>query len=236
MGLAIGMAIFLLIAQYVKFETSYDDFVADASSVYRLTLDTYAGTEHVRSSAENFPAAGPALAAALPEIVSYARLYNLGFKNNAVITNEDAEPDPIAIKQRRFLYADASFLSIMGYHLLSGDVNTALAEPNSAVITEDLARRYFGNDDPMGRMLRMRDDDDNNDLVRVTGVLPRVPDNTHLKFDILFSYKTLFTWQGNTIKAGPEAICILFSGFGPVLIRKRYKRSSPTLSPARYPN
>lgn len=195
MGLAIGMAIFLLVAQYVKFETSYEDFVPDAESVFRLTLDTYDGTEHVRSSAENFPAAGPALTAALPDITGYARLYNLGFKNNAVITNEDAKPDPIAIKQRRFLYADASFLPMMGYRLLSGDVGTALAEPNTAVITEELARRYFGNGDPMGKMLRMRDDDNNNDLVRITGVLPRVPDNTHLKFDILFSYTTLFTWQ-----------------------------------------
>ena len=191
MGLAIGMAIFLLVAQYVRFESSYEDFVPDAASVYRLTLDTYAGKEHVRSSAENFPAAGPALMAALPDIVSNARLYNMGFKNNVIITNEDAKPDPIAIKQRRFLYADASFLSLMGYQLISGDANTALAEPNTAVITEELARRYFGNDDPMGRMLRMRDDDNNNELVKITGVLPGVPTNTHLKFDILFSYKTL---------------------------------------------
>lgn len=195
LGLAIGMSMFLLIAQYVKFETSYEDFVPDASSVYRLTLDTYAGKEHVRSSAENFPAAGPALAAALPEIESYARLYNLGFKNNAIVTNEDARPNPIAIKQRRFLYADATFLSMMGYTLSSGDTKTALAEPNTAVITQELARRYFGNDDPMGKLLRMRDDDDNNDLVRITGVLPGTYDNTHLKFDILFSYKTLLTWQ-----------------------------------------
>jgi putative ABC transport system permease protein len=201
LGLALGMAIFLLIAQYVKFETSYEDFVPDAPSVYRLTLDAYAGKELVRSSAENFPAAGPALTAALPDITAYARLYNLGFKNNVVITNEDAKPDPIALKQRRFLYADNSFLSMMGYPLLSGDAGTALSEANTAVITEELARRYFGNEDPMGKMLRMRDDDNNNDLVRITGVLARVPDNTHLKFDILFSYKTLLTWQSDD---GPD--------------------------------
>ncbi|HTE30971.1 MAG TPA: ABC transporter permease, partial [Chryseolinea sp.] len=195
LGLTIGMVIFLLVAQYVRFENSFENFVPESASVYRLTLDTYAGGEPVRSSAENFPAAGPALTAAIPEIVNYARLYNLGFKNNVIITNEDAQPDPIAIKQRRFLYADASFLSMMGYSLIAGDVKTALAEPNTAVITQDMARRYFGNDDPIGKMLRMRDDDDNNDLVRVTGVLHNVPDNTHLKFDVLFSYKTLLTWK-----------------------------------------
>jgi putative ABC transport system permease protein len=205
LGLTIGMVIFLLVAQYVSFEKSYEDFVPDASSVYRITLNTFAGGEQVRSSAENFPAAGPALTAAIPEIAEYARLYNLGFKNNVVITNEDAKPDPIALKQRRFLYADASFLPMMGYPFIAGDAKTALAEANSAVITEEMARRYFGNNDPMGQMLRMRDDDNNNDLVRVTGVIQNVPPNTHLKFDILFSYKTLLTRKtDNNPKYGVE--------------------------------
>jgi putative ABC transport system permease protein len=114
----------------------------------------------------------------------------MGFKNNVVITNEEALP-PVAIKQRRFLYADASFLSMMGYTLTVGDVNTALAETHTAVITEDMAHRYFGNEDPIGKTLRMQDDDNNNELVHITGVVPDVHDNTHLKFDILFSYKTL---------------------------------------------
>ena len=96
LGLATGMAVFLLIAQYVKFETGYEDFVPQGDHTYRLTLDTYAGPEHVQSTAENFPAAGPALAAALPEIEQYARLYNVGFKNNVVITNAEAIP-PVAI-------------------------------------------------------------------------------------------------------------------------------------------
>jgi putative ABC transport system permease protein len=190
LGLAIGMAVFLLIAQYVKFETGYEDFVPEGDNTYRLTLDTYLGPEHVHATAENFPAAGPALTAALPEIEHYARLYNMGFKNNVIITNEEAMP-PVAIKQRRFLYADASFLSMMGYTLTAGDVKTALAEANTAVITQDLARRYFGNEDPIGKTLRMQDDDNNRELVHITGVIPGVPDNTHLKFDILFSYNTL---------------------------------------------
>ena len=200
LGLTIGMVIFLLVAQYVKFEQSYEDFVPGSSSIYRLTLETYVGTEQVRQSAENFPAAGPALASAVPDVENYARLYNLGFKNNVVITNEDARPEPVAIKQRRFLYADASFLPMMGYRLLSGDVSTALAEPNTAVLTQELARRYFGDEEAVGKMLRMRDDDNNNELVRVTGVIPDVPQNTHLKFDILFSYKTLFARQQPNVK------------------------------------
>lgn len=196
LGLATGMAVFLLIAQYVTFEKSYEDFVPDASSIYRVRLDLYQNNEHIKATAENFPAAGPALLANLPEVISYARLYNMGYKNNVVITNEDAQPDPIAIKQRRFLYADSAFLPLMGYTLTAGDVSTALAQPNTAVITQEYARRYFGAADPIGKSMRMQDDDGNNELVRVTGVLEAIPANTHLKFDILFSYRTLFGRTG----------------------------------------
>jgi putative ABC transport system permease protein len=196
LGLSLGMAVFLLAALYVKFETSYEDFNKDAASIYRVNLDVYVNNEKVLSSAENYPAAGPALAA-LPEVTAYTRLYNLGYKNNVIITNEEAKPDAIAFKHRSFLYADSSFLSMMGYTLVAGDINTALAAPNSAVITQHYATLYFGGEDPIGKTLRMRDDDNNNELVHVTGVVDKVPANTHLKFDILFSYKTLFSRQAN---------------------------------------
>lgn len=196
LGLSAGMAVFLLIAQYVKFEKSYEDFVPNGSSIYRVKLETYVNNELILASAENYPAAGPALANALPEITGYSRLYNMGYKNNVVITNEEAQPQPIAFKQRKFLYADSAFLPMMGYQLIAGDVNTALAEPNTAVITQFYAMAYFGKEDPLGKTLRMHDDDNNDELVKVTGVLKEVPANTHLKFDVLFSYKTLFTRNG----------------------------------------
>jgi len=195
-GLAIGMAVFLLIAQYVRFETSYEDFNPEASSVYRVRLDLYQNNELIKATAENFPAAGPALQANLPEITGYTRLYNMGYKNNVVITNEEALPDPIAIKQRRFLYADSAFLPMMGYTLSAGDISTALAQPNTAVITEECAHLYFGTENPLGKSLRLNDDDNNNELVKITGVLKKVYTNTHLKFDILFSYKTLYNRVG----------------------------------------
>lgn len=196
LGLATGMAVFMLISQYVKFENSYEDFVPEVSTLYRLNLDIYSNRELVKATAENFPAAGPALKAAFPEVTGYSRLYNMGYKNNVIITYEDAKPEPVAFKQRRFLYADSAFLPMMGYKLMAGDVNTALAEPNTAVITAACAKRYFGNEDPVGKTLHLQDDDNNNELARVTGVIEAVPANTHLKFDILFSYETLFARQG----------------------------------------
>ena len=191
-GLAIAMSVFLLIALYVQFEKSYEDFIPERENIYRLSLTTYVNNELAFSSAENYPAAGPALKNELPEIETFARLYNLGYKNNVVITFEDGEPDPIALKQRRFLYADSSFLPMMEYPMVSGDPRNALAQPFTAVISETYAKIYFGSEDPIGKMLRMQDDDANNELVKITGVFKDLPLNTHLKFDVLFSYETLY--------------------------------------------
>lgn len=193
LGLGIGLAVFLLIAQYVNVERSYENFVSDADNIYRVSLSHFAGNEEIFSSAENYPGVALALKNDLPEVVDCARLYNMGYKNNVIITYPDAKPEPVAFKHRRFLYADSSFLPMMGYPMVSGDPAKALAEPFTAVITEQYARLYFGNEDPIGKMLHLQDDDFNNELVRVTGVLKNLPPNTHLKFDILFSYKTLFT-------------------------------------------
>jgi putative ABC transport system permease protein len=191
-GLAVGMAVFLLITQYVRFENSYENFISNRENIYRVAINTYRNNELILASAENYPAAGPALKNALPEVLSYARLYNLGYKNNVIITNENAKPEPIALKQRRFLYADAAFLSMMNYEIVKGNAQTALADPYTAVISEKYAQMYFGKEDPIGRTLHMHDDDSNDELVKVTAVFKEIPANTHLKFDILFSYKTLF--------------------------------------------
>lgn len=200
-GLAIGMAVFLLIAQYVRFEKSYEDFIEEADNIYRVSFDSYINNELVISSAENYPGVGPALKNEFAEVVSCARLYNLGYKNNLIVTYEDAVPDPIAFKQRRFLYADSAFLPMMGYEMAIGSAELALAEPNTVVISDYYAKMYFGDQDPRGKMLRMQDDDGNNELAKVTGVFKALPLNTHLKFDVLFSYKTLFNRYGGGARA-----------------------------------
>ncbi|HXB34732.1 MAG TPA: ABC transporter permease [Puia sp.] len=193
LGLAVGMAIFLLIAQYVRFERSYEDFVPDRADVYRVSIHSWRNNELISASAENYPAVGPAMLHDIPQVQSFARLYNMGYKNNVVITNENAKPDPIAIKQHRFLYADSAFLPMMGYEMIRGNAATALANPFACVISEKMARLYFGDRDPIGQTLHMHDDDFNDELAKVTGVFEEVPANTHLKFDVLFSYKTLYT-------------------------------------------
>jgi putative ABC transport system permease protein len=192
-GLAVGMAVFLLIAQYIYFERSFETFLPNAGNVYRVSLEAYQNNELVFHSAENYPGIGPAMTSEIPEVTGYARLYNAGYKNNVVITNEDALPNPIALKVRKYLYADSALLPMLGYEMVAGDPATALAEPFTAVISDKYARMFFGDEDPIGKSLRLQDDDFNNELAKVTGVFKELPSNTHLKFDVLFSYKTLFT-------------------------------------------
>ena len=77
LGLAVGMAIFLLIAQYTRFQWSYEAFVPDRANIYRVSLETYAGNELQSASAENYPGLGPALRSELPEVVDFARVFNM---------------------------------------------------------------------------------------------------------------------------------------------------------------
>ena len=84
LGLGIGLAVFLLIAQYVNVERSYENFVSDADNIYRVSLSHFAGNEEIFSSAENYPGVALALKNDLPEVVDCARLYNMGYKNNVI--------------------------------------------------------------------------------------------------------------------------------------------------------
>src|SRR4051794_35934358 len=78
LGLAVGMAVFLLISQYVRFEGSYENFIPNRSTIYRVSLQTYRNSELIAASAENYPLLGPALKDEIPEVTDFARLFNMG--------------------------------------------------------------------------------------------------------------------------------------------------------------
>ena len=87
LGLAMGMAIFLLIAHYVYFEKSYEDFIPNRENIYRLGLHASRGSEQYLSTAQHFPATGPAIKKEIAGVERYARLFNLGYRNNVIMTN-----------------------------------------------------------------------------------------------------------------------------------------------------
>ncbi len=192
LGLSIGLVAFWLITHYVNYERSYENFMVNGDNLYRVQLDVYRNGELVYKSSENYAGAGAALKDEYPEVVEFGRFYNMGSKNNVIITWEQGPNGPVVLKQRKFLYADASILNMFSYEMVQGDQKTALEEPYTIAISESMAKKYFGDQDPMGKILRLEDDDFNDEPCRVTGVFKDAPTNTHLKFDVLISFPTIY--------------------------------------------
>jgi putative ABC transport system permease protein len=185
-GLAIGIASCLLLLSYVAFQFSYDSFHQNRKDIYRVGLDFYRDNKLTFQSAENYSAVGPALKKDFPEVIGQARLLNMGYKNNCVFTYQDKH-----FKETKFLYADASFLTMFSFAFEEGNPATALIQPYTAVISESTSRKLFGNQNPIGQHIRMDDDDRNMVVSTVTGVFKDIPENSHIKFNILISYSTL---------------------------------------------
>ncbi|MEO0330918.1 MAG: ABC transporter permease [Bacteroidota bacterium] len=178
LGLAIGMAAFLLIFQYIRYELSYEDFHKQSENIVRVTIDLYNGEEVVDTDAGSYGAVGPTLKDRLPEVLDFARIY-------PVSTAE------VAVDDRRFYehglyYADATFPSIFTLQAVEGNLATALTEPFQTVITDSIARKYFRRTDVVGESL-----DINNQPYRISAVIRNIPPSTHLKFDALLSRPTL---------------------------------------------
>ena len=178
LGLAIGLAASLLILQYVKDELGYDDFHAHAKNIYRVQYDCYRDGEQMFQCASAFNNVGTNMIKEYPEIENVCRLY-LRYGGGVIRYNE------VSIKEDNLFNADQSFFEVFSYPLLAGDRSTALKEPNTAVVEEQTARKFFGDEDPIGKRIRFRTDEE----YEITGVI-RSPENSHLKFTFLFSYTT----------------------------------------------
>ena len=169
-GLAIALMCCILVFLFVEDELSYDRYHENADRIYKV----------VRQDAALTP--GPLAAALLsdfPEVVSAARIAS-GFGKMLVSYGERS------FYEKQFLFADASVFDIFTFPFIKGDPGTALREPNTIVITRDMARKYFGGEDPLGKTLRVSEMGNWYDY-EVTGVLQNIPHNSHFRFDFLAS-------------------------------------------------
>lgn len=167
-GLSIGMASSILILLWVQNELSYDTWHKDARQTYRITCN--AGDFRAAVNPAGMPGG---LQSEMPVIKNTLRishpmtaLFETGIRK---------------FEEKRVFYADSTFLQVFSFPLVKGDVRTALARPDGVLLTEETAKKYFGQGDPLGKTLRK----DNGSNVVVTGVLANIPSNTHLQFDVI---------------------------------------------------
>ena len=183
-GLATGIACFLLILTYVRFETSFDRFHHNADRIYRVISDT--GWSQASITAPD-PLA-PALRADIAGIERITQIFP-PFEGKTVLQAGSNQ------FYQSGLFADSAFLNLFSFPLIRGDRGTALAGPAKIVLTESVAQKLFGGDEPVGKTVVWKDLEDPRDLL-VTAVLEDIPVNSHLKFDCLISLDTLRSDKG----------------------------------------
>jgi putative ABC transport system permease protein len=177
-GLAVGLASFLFITLYVINELSYDRFHKNYENIYRVkVIGRMAGGE-INQAITAAPMA-QAMLKDYPEVLQAARVRRMG---DWLIRFGDRK-----FNEEGVLFADSTFFNVFDFKLIKGDPQTALVRPKSMVLTEEFAKKYFGDLDPMGQRMIVEAD---TILYTVTGVVRNVPDNSHIKFDILASIST----------------------------------------------
>jgi len=184
-GLAIGLACCLLILAYVRHELSYDRYHQNTAQIYRVVeeLDLPGNKIHMAITPAPF---APAMDNDLEEVVHAVRFMssrNIGEK--VLVRFQDRY-----FYEDKWFYADDAVFDIFTFPLAKGNPKTALKEPLSVVVTEEAARKYFGDEDPMGKVLNVTDEYNQYDFL-ITGVLKNIPLNSHFRFDFLASFITL---------------------------------------------
>lgn len=185
LGLSLGIVSFILINLYVRYEKSFDDF--RSPQVYRVAQYGYENNAEAGKSAQWVPALAPALKQDIPEIVDAARLAHTG----PFMADPMMQVDGTTFRESRIYYADSSFLELFSYEILAGSAATALALPDQVAFSESAAKRYFGDEDPMGRTLQFHRGERGISTLQVSAVFKDVPPNSHLHTDFLVSFKTL---------------------------------------------
>ncbi|MBU1820848.1 MAG: ABC transporter permease [Bacteroidetes bacterium] len=180
LGLAVGLACCLLLFMYVSHELSYDDFQQKADRTVRVTME-YSMDGNVGKVPVTGTKVAPEFVRAFPEVEAGARLLN----SSAVVRNGEQR-----FSEKRFVYADSSLFRVFSFRLLKGNPQTALAGPNQLVLSESTARKYFGGEDPVGKVLRVDTRRGETDYT-VTGVVEDSPLNSQIKYDVLASFASL---------------------------------------------
>jgi putative ABC transport system permease protein len=188
-GLAIGMACCLLLMLFIRYELSFDRYHENAENIYRAAIkhsQSLMGTQMLNVTPGIL---APFLREECPEVVTATKIRSGG----GMIQYKDKQFD-----DDRFFFADSEFLEVFTFPLIKGNKKTALKNPYSVLLTQDTAEKYFGDENPLGKVLFV----DNKHEYTVKGVLENVPRNSHFTFDILASMVTLESLRGQKHLSG----------------------------------
>ena len=182
-GLAIGVAVCLVILKYVDFELSYDRYHKNAPNIYRTTTTSYRQGELRGTSVLSGYAQGPALLADIPEVKRFVRTHPM--YDGAVMSFTRDEGEPSTFYEEGIQMVDSTFLDMFTYQAIEGDLSTALDKPSSIVLTEKSAARYFKpGEERIGKTITISGGWCPGDY-EITAVIKNVPQNSHFLFDVL---------------------------------------------------
>lgn len=183
LGLAIGLAAFIFIFLYARNELLYDKHHEKAERIYRVESDFTISGKHDKFAIVPIPM-GPALKLEFPEVEEFCRFNDLG---NTLFKYEDK-----AFYETNFYFADSTVFDIFTHNVVMGDPNSCLVEPYSMVLTESIAAKYFGDANPMGKIVETG----NGRKYKVTAVMEDLPQNSHMRYEALLSASTLAALSG----------------------------------------
>ncbi|WP_027391913.1 ABC transporter permease [Aquimarina latercula] len=176
-GLSIGMTASFLMLLYVSFELSYDSFHSKADDIYRVVADIKTPSDNIEANITAW-AVPPNLEKDFPEIISAVRINDL----NMIVRKGD-----LKFKETNAIAADSSFFSVFDFELLQGNPKEVLKKQFSVVLSETTAKKYFGDQNPIGKSLKITEEGYNS---IVTGVMKDFPENSHIQADIILSLTT----------------------------------------------
>ncbi len=214
LGLSLGITCFILIALYIQDELSFDRFHEKADRIYRVT-ERIGTAEH--SSSQPFSLA-PTIAEDFPAMIEHAvRLYNTQAPTLTLESNPETR-----FNESRFFFVDSTVFDVFTFPFSQGNPETALMEPYSVVLTQEMANKYFGTQDVLGKTLRF----EGKHELHITGVVYPVPENAHFKFDFLASFSTVTGIQNGQKPEGWNwnpcwTYLLLTRGTDPALLAQR---------------
>jgi putative ABC transport system permease protein len=212
-GLAIGLGCFLLIALYVLDELSFDKFYPNADRIYRINASIRFGGVDL-----NFPFTsdmmGQMLKKDYPQVEDYTRIYN---SSGSKLVKKGGD----YINETNVCHADSTLFRVFDLPVISGDVRNGLNEPNTVVITEKIANKYFGSaQSAMGKTVETNDN--KKTLYKVTAVLQDIPHNSHFNFDFFFSMKNVDYKWGQFLSHNFHTYLLLKKGTSFLAFEKKF--------------